>query len=158
MKNCWWKKGILRKTEFIFITRTKYQKEDFTFLKWKLKHGCVRLVMSFLSSDMSYLIQQKYLFLNVFSYLNITNSLSRNYYCLCYMVFNVFLIINSLQGIVIDQRCPTVFFRSPQLWRIKPAIRHIIFFSSFITHFTQFITIKLTKFIKITFQSQFCLH
>jgi len=29
--------------------------------------------------------------------------------------------------IILDQRCPTVFLCSPQLWRINKAVRHIFY-------------------------------
>jgi hypothetical protein len=28
--------------------------------------------------------------------------------------------------IILQQRCPRVFFRSPQMWRMNAAIRHIL--------------------------------
>ena len=54
-----------------------------------------------------------------------------------------FLKINRL-----NQRCPTVFFRSPQMLQIILVIRHIICTSIF-TQFTHIIHNKIYKFMKI---------
>ena len=53
-----------------------------------------------------------------------------------------------LQKYQLNQRCPTVFFRSPQMWRIIPVIRHIIICTSIFTHFTHIIHNKIYKFMK----------